>query len=158
MFAYSREYGWREKFISALPGGNSRLDELQAAILRIKLKHLEASNKRRIQIANLYREEITSAMTHPITRTGNEHVFHLYVVRTKNRDRKRNAMLQSGITAGLHYPMPVHLQPAYKNRIKPRVSLKETEAVAKTILSLPMYPELETNQIESVIRCANEAI
>jgi dTDP-4-amino-4,6-dideoxygalactose transaminase len=138
-----REYGWRERYVSDLVGRNSRLDELQAAILRIKLRHLDVDNRRRQQLAAHYTKLLVGQPLHlPAVRENAEHVFHLYVVRTDNRQRLMDHLKAHDIHAGIHYPMPVHLQPAYKGRIRTARSMDVTERLAKEVLSLPMYPEL----------------
>ncbi|MDI6739021.1 MAG: DegT/DnrJ/EryC1/StrS family aminotransferase, partial [Candidatus Edwardsbacteria bacterium] len=109
-----REYGWEQRYISSQPGTNTRLDELQAAILRVKLKYLEADNRARQAIAGLYRERLAYARLElPQVREGCEHVYHLFVVRTAARDALREHLRHRGVQTLVHYPQPVHLQPAY---------------------------------------------
>ena len=147
-----RQYGWHRHYISDAVGVNSRLDELQAAILRAKLPHLDAHNRRRADIAAAYTEVLTgSSIQPPETRAGADHVYHLYVTRCARRDAIQAALKSAGIGSGIHYPVPVHLQPAYANRIAlGHGGCPETEAAAHEILSLPMYPELTDNEVETI--------
>ena len=138
-----REYGWDRRYISDIVGRNSRLDELQAAILRIKLRHLDADNTKRQQIASQYRKLLSvKDLQLPAAREESEQVFHLYVIRTKQRQGLIENLKAHHIQAGIHYPIPVHLQPAYKNRVCTAANMDVTEGVAKEVLSLPIYPEL----------------
>jgi dTDP-4-amino-4,6-dideoxygalactose transaminase len=148
-----REYGWEQRFISEIPGVNSRLDELQAAVLRVKLRHLDEDNKRRARIAKLYDQALDdhATLTRPQILPGATHVFHQYVIRVKARNSLQTFLGERGIGTAIHYPMPVHQQPAYARRISACGSLHETEAVAQEILSLPMFPELPEPQIETVV-------
>ena len=145
-----REYGWAERYVSHTEGWNSRLDELQAAILRVKLRYLDADNTSRRRIAARYGAELANTgLALPVTREGSEHVYHLYVVRSDRRDAL-NAHLQArGIAAGIHYPVPIHLQPAYRRT--PPLSLPVTERAAREVLSLPIYPELSDADVATVI-------
>jgi dTDP-4-amino-4,6-dideoxygalactose transaminase len=147
-----RQYGWHKHYISDEVGVNSRLDEVQAAILRVKLNHLDAQNDRRAAIAQRYTSALAgSALQVPQVRPGATHVFHLYVARSADRDRHQAALKSAGIGTGVHYPVPVHLQPAYADRIALGPSgCPETEAAAREILSLPLYPELSDAQVETV--------
>jgi len=149
-----REYGWRERrYVSERAGVNSRLDELQAAILRVKLPHLAADNARRAAIASRYDAGLAGLnLAVPARAPGRSHVFHQYVVRTKRRDALREALQAAGIGSNIHYPVPIHLQPAYQGRIALGPSgLNETERASGEILSLPMYPQLGDAQVERTI-------
>lgn len=148
-----REYGWRERYLSEAVGRNSRLDELQAAILRVKLRHLDADNDRRRELAARYGELL--ARTHlqlPVVGPHAQHVFHLYVVKTCERQRLVEHLKAKGVQAGVHYPMPVHLQPAYKGRVRTAASMEVTESLSGEVLSLPMYPELRAEQVDAVAK------
>ncbi len=113
-----REYGWRERYVSDFVGMNTRLDELQAAILRPKLRRLDADNARRQAIAGAYDEGLIGlGLALPARRRGATHVFHQYVVRTPRRDAVQAGLKARGIGTNIHYPMPVHLQPAYRGRV-----------------------------------------
>ena len=137
-----REYGWRERYVSAVPGENSRLDELQAAILRVKLPHLDADNARRRAAATRYDTLLSgTGLLLPTTRPEAEPVFHQYVVRSPRRDALRAYLQAAGIGTLIHYPVPVHQQPAYA-RFAAGASLPRTETAAREVLSLPLYPEI----------------
>jgi dTDP-4-amino-4,6-dideoxygalactose transaminase len=153
-----RQYGWRRRYISETAGMNSRLDELQAAILRVKLARLEAHNARRRAIAARYREGLAGLpLTLPAERDGALHVWHQYVIRLQDRERVRAALAERGIGAAVHYPEPVHLQPAYRGRLPLGPSgLAATEALAGEILSLPMYPQLTDADVDRVIEGLRE--
>lgn len=147
----ARQYGWRDRFISESVGRNSRLDELQAAILRVKLRHLDADNAKRKNLAAFYNERLAdSALQLPHIRPNVEHVFHLYVVKTDHREALIDYLKASGINAGIHYVMPVHLQPAYKERLRTSGSMRVTESLCQKVLSLPMYPELSLPEVARV--------
>ncbi len=150
-----REYGWKERYVSAIAGLNSRLDELQAAILRVKLRHLDQENARRQELARSYDALLANAdheVRVPTVRPGMTHVYHQYVVRSPRRDALRTHLRERGIGTLIHYPVPVHQQPAYKGRMSAGEGLPHTEAAAREILSLPMYPELGAAQIRDVAR------
>ena len=147
-----RQYGWRHHYISDQVGVNSRLDEVQAAILRVKLTDLDRQNARRYEIAARYGQALTaSVLRPPAQRDDVTHVFHLYVTRSARRDHFQAALRAAGIGTGIHYPVPVHLQPAYAGRIAlGSGQCKQTEAAAKEILSLPVYPELTDDAVETI--------
>jgi dTDP-4-amino-4,6-dideoxygalactose transaminase len=150
-----REYGWRERYISARIGINTRLDPIQAAILMAKLPRLDADNARRRAIAARYDEGLAALpLDLPSRRPECTHVFHQYVIRTRDpdRDRLREHLSRARIGTGIHYPAPVHLQPAYRGRLAEFPSgLPETERAAGRILSLPMFPQLPPDSVERVI-------
>lgn len=145
-----REYGWKERYVSAVPGMNSRLDELQAAILRARLPHLESGNQRRRQISARYHELLADApLQRPVVREGVLHAAHQFVVRLEKRDEAKIYLAGQGVGTLIHYPVPVHLQPAYAH-FAGEASLPHTEAAAREVLSLPLYPELEEGQVEAI--------
>lgn len=147
-----RQYGWKTHYISEAKGVNSRLDELQAAILRVKLAHLDEQNLRRQAIAQTYDAALAGgSLLGPARRTGASHVFHQYVIRTSKRSVIQADLRSQGIATGIHYPVPVHLQPAYEGRIAmgPAVCV-QTALAAGQVLSLPMYPQLSDQQIDHV--------
>lgn len=147
-----REYGWSERYISSTKGVNSRLDELQAAVLRVKLRQLEATNRARMKLADQYNSKLKdSGLVLPTCRSGSTHVYHLYVVRAKRREAVQAYLRTHGIGTLVHYPVPVHLQPAYMGRLPGCESLPETERASAEILSLPMYPELSSQDQQEVI-------
>ena len=142
------EYGWKERYVSFIPGMNTRLDELQAAILRVKLKYLDVENSRRRKIAEMYSELLPegSVITPQVTKSS-YHVYHQYVIRTQKRDELRKFLEANSIQTGIHYPLPVHLQPAYKQRLLTNGPLSVTESVCHEILSLPVFPQLTDEQV-----------
>ncbi len=142
-----RQYGWDKERVSQEPGVVSRLDELQAAILRVKLRYLDADNERRRKVAQAYEQFLGgTGLKLPPIRPEFTHVFHLYVVKSKNRDRVKSMLAQHGIEAGIHYTHPVHYHPGYKDKIKiSSGGLEVTEKIIAEILSLPIYPEVEIN-------------
>ena len=146
-----RQYGWQQRYISEIPGCNSRLDELQAAILRVKLEYLDAENARRIALAARYATALAdSGLILPACREGASHVYHQYVVRSPRRDVLQAYLRSLGIGTLVHYPAAVHQQPAYKGRVPMAGSLLHSERAAAEVLSLPMYPELSDEQVNSV--------
>ena len=145
-----RQYGWRKHYISDEVGVNSRLDEVQAAILRVKLLHLDKQNARRQAIAAAYTAALPPSLPAPARRPGASHVFHLYVTRTSSRDAIQADLRGMGIGTGIHYPVPVHRQPAYQGRLRLWDGCRETEKAAAEVLSLPLYPELTDEQVEAV--------
>jgi dTDP-4-amino-4,6-dideoxygalactose transaminase len=147
-----REYGWRDRYVSAFPGTNSRLDALQAAILSVKLSRLDADNERRRAIAARYSAGLAALeLALPTTASGIEHVFHQYVIRTPARDELAAHLAGRSIHTGIHYPVPVHLQPAYRERGLVFGDLENTEQVCQEILSLPMFPQLADADVDRVI-------
>lgn len=147
-----REYGWEQRYVSAVSGWNTRLDELQAAVLRVKLKYLDADNAARIERAELYRRALgDTSLVLPVLRGGGRHVFHLYVVRHARRDEFLAKLRERGIGALIHYPVPIHLQPAYAGRVRGADALPETERAAREIVSLPMYPEFPLSDLAEVV-------
>lgn len=147
-----RDYGQVSRYDHRVKGYNSRLDELQAAILRVKLRKLDEWNVKRRQHAKLYDELLGSAsVVTPIVRDDVLHAYHLYVVRSPYRDQLRQWLKENGVATDIHYPVPIHLQPAYSELGMERGSLPLTEQYAAEILSLPMYPELTRDEIK---RCA----
>ena len=153
-----REYGWRERYVSAAHGWNSRLDELQAAILRVKLRYLPRENGRRTEIAARYTEAFAATgLGLPPAFPDRSTVYHQYVVRHPRRDYLREALARQGIGTAIHYPVPVHLQEAYREFGGGPGSLPVTERATHEILSLPIYPELTGDEVERVCRAVREA-
>jgi dTDP-4-amino-4,6-dideoxygalactose transaminase len=152
-----RQYGWRNRNCSEVAGINSRLDEIQAAILRVRLRHLRAMNDARIRIAGRYSERLVdSGVTLPIGQRDVRHVYHQYVIRTSHRDGLQANLRDRGIQTQIHYPLPVHLQPAYQDRLPRLVGLQETERAAAEILSLPIYPQLSLEDVDCVAAAVSE--
>jgi dTDP-4-amino-4,6-dideoxygalactose transaminase len=148
-----RQYGWRDRYVSATTGMNSRLDELQAAVLRAKLAHLDEDNARRREIAARYDAGLgESAVGIPAVTQGVEHAFHQYVVRSSHREALMASLRDRDISTAIHYPVPVHLQPAYAGRLPQPAGLAVTERVVSEIVSLPMFPSLSDEEVERVIQ------
>ena len=146
-----RNYGQRRKYEHVAIGGNRRLDTLQAAVLRVKLRRLDAWNEARRRHAAAYARLLAgTGLTLPTTRADVEPVHHLYVVQAPDRDRLLGLLQERGVGAGLHYPVPIHLQEAYRDRGLGPGAFPVTEAAAARVLSLPMFPELTGAQIERV--------
>lgn len=138
-----RVYGTEKTYYAEEHGYNSRLDELHAEILRRKLRRLEGYIARRTALARRYDEQLgDTGLTLPVTRPGNRHVFHLYVVRHPARETVIAALATQGVTVGIHYPWPIHTMPAYREFGGGAGSLPVTEQAAREIFSLPMYPSL----------------
>lgn len=152
-----RQYGWRQRYSSESKGFNSRLDEIQAAILRVKLKNLDDSNQLRRSLAGRYSEGLSGSVGHlPTQGSGTTPVYHLYVIRHPRRDALREWLHQRGISTGIHYPYPVHLQPAYAGIARDQTSLAVTERISKQILSLPLYPQMNHDQVDAVVEAIRE--
>jgi dTDP-3-amino-3,4,6-trideoxy-alpha-D-glucose transaminase len=146
-----RDLGQASKYTHVIKGRNERLDAIQAAVLRVKLPHLDRWNDLRRGHAAAYDEALSSVRVRtPTVAPGTEHVWHLYVVRAENRDQLRSSLAEQGIEAGLHYPLPLHLQPALADLGYSRGDFPVAEAWADEVLSLPMFPELEPSEIEQV--------
>lgn len=146
-----RQYGWKARYVSHIKGMNSRLDELQAAILRVKLRHLDAWNARRRELANLYLSLLSdSNIMLPSQPEDSEHVFHQFVIRHPKRDELQAFLKAEGIHTLVHYPVPVHLQPAYANLSPMDRTLSTSERAAHEVLSLPMFPELTEEEVRWV--------
>jgi dTDP-4-amino-4,6-dideoxygalactose transaminase len=142
-------HGRLKKYEHEIEGYNSRLDTLQAAILSVKLRHLRAWTEKRQQNASAYSQLLarSSSIVTPFTYPDATHVFHLYVVRVQQREKVQQMLKEAGIATGIHYPIPLHMQPAYKHLGLPTGSFPVAERFANEILSLPMYPELTSDQI-----------
>jgi dTDP-4-amino-4,6-dideoxygalactose transaminase len=151
-----RQYGWRRRYVSEISGMNSRLDEMQAAILRVKLPHLKRDNARRRALADMYSMALkTSTVTPPPVRAETEHVFHQYVIRAPNREALSEFLKSHGVPTAVHYPQPVHTQPAYAGRsITGARGCVESERACREVLSLPMHAYLT----DDAVRFAAEQI
>ena len=148
-----RQYGWRERYISAGEGVNSRLDELQAAILRVKLQDLEESIARRQALAARYRAGLAGhpLVKLPAVRPDATHAFHLHVIRSPRRDDLMAWLLGQGIPVALHYPAAVHQQPGYARFSAQSPLLTETEHAVREILTLPLHPWLSGEAVDRVV-------
>lgn len=155
-----RNYGSEIKYHHPELGFNSRLDTLQAVVLRLKLRLLDQWNARR-RAAALYYDALLADLPNverPNTLQGNEHVWHLYVVRVANRDEVLKSLNAAGIGAGVHYPIPIHLQGAFRHLGHTKGNFPNTEAAANEILSLPMYAEITRAQQEEVVKSLESAV
>lgn len=148
-----RQYGWERKYYSSTEFGmNSRLDELQAAILDVKLTHLDASTKRRDDIARMYQAQLGNLpIVLPQNPTHDRAVHHLYVIESTHRDAVMAGLREHGIGTDIHYPLPTHMQPIYQH-YAPTWRLPVTERLAQRVLSLPNFPELSDAEVAQVIR------
>ncbi len=148
-----RDHGSREKYIHETIGFNCRLDTLQAAVLGVKLRRLELWNEARRIAADRYCDLLRDVpgVDLPTTAPGNDHVWHLYVVQLHARDHVAATMQEAGIEVGIHYPVPVHLQPAFRELGNGPGSFPVSEAAADRILSLPMHPHLTPVEQERVV-------
>ncbi len=154
-----RNYGQRQKYEHVTMAWNRRLDTIQAAVLRVKLRHLDQWNEARRAHAALYTGLLQeSGLELPWARPDVEHVYHLYVVQTDRRDQLLAALRAEGIGAALHYPVPIHLQEAYRDRGLGLGAFPVTERAAARLLSVPMYPELTPPQIERVASALTTAV
>ena len=149
-----RDHGQATKYFHDVVGWNGRMDGIQGAALRIKLRTLAQGNAARRAHAKLYTDLLANCegVVTPTVASYSVPVFHLYVIRVQNRDKVLEALGQRGVACGIHYPKPVHLQKAYAALGKGRGSFPVTESAADEILSLPMFPELTREQVETVVR------
>jgi len=154
-----RDHGSRVRYQHEMMGVNARLDEMQAAILRVKLAHLDAWNATRQAHADAYTEQLHSLVEAvPVARPWGTHVYYAYVVQVRERDAFRSVLSQEGVASGVHYPIPLHLQPACVQYGYARGTLPVTEAVTERIVSLPMYPELTAQQREAVVQAVAKGV
>jgi dTDP-4-amino-4,6-dideoxygalactose transaminase len=152
-----RNYGQSRKYYHEIQGFNRRVDTLQAAVLRVKLQYLDEWNAARRSNAHLYSELLSgSHVITPVEADFATSVWHLYVVRSENREALRTHLAERGITAIMHYPTPIHLQPAYQELGYKLGDFPVTEQLAEQVLSLPMYAELGDDQIEYVVEAIRE--
>jgi len=153
--AQLRQYGWSEKYTNTLLGGrNSRLDEMQAALLRHLLPLLDGWNQRRREIANRYAEGLANPRIQHLGRVGAEHVAHLYVVRCDDREALRAHLQASGVQTEVHYPVCDHRQPCHAGAFD-HISLPISERDANRVLTLPCFPELTNAEVDQVIAACN---
>lgn len=146
-----RQYGWRGSRVSAMPGVNSRLDELHAAMLRVRLEFLDQDNARRVQIAAQYDASLAASGLYLPPRVGaTSPVFHQYVVASPCRDQLRSALIAQGIGTAVHYADPAHRQPGYADSLRGPGGLPRTERAAAQVLSLPMFPQLTDAQVSRI--------
>jgi dTDP-4-amino-4,6-dideoxygalactose transaminase len=152
-----RNYGQRAKYDHAIPGTNSRLDTLQAAVLSIKLPHLDGWNAARRRHAEAYSSRLGGRVRTPVAAPGREHVYHLYVIETAARDAVQQRLRARQVDSGIHYPVPAHLQEACASLGYKAGDFPATEAAAARMLSLPMFAELTEAQIEYVSDALGDA-
>jgi dTDP-4-amino-4,6-dideoxygalactose transaminase len=146
-----RSWGEERRYEHALKGFNYRMDGIQGAILRVKLRHLESWTEARRARAADYRDAFAgSSVVTPVERDGCRHVYHVYAVRVRNRDATRARLQEQGIQTGVHYPIPIHLQPAYRDLGYSAGDFPVAERVAADVLSLPIFPEMTTAQVAEV--------
>ena len=149
-----QQYGWKQRYISEEIGYNSRLDEMQAAILDVKLRYLDQRNSRRREIAKLYNHGLYDIdLKLPVEQQDFYHVYHQYVIRTLERDKLKAYLQEHGIVTSILYPQPIHKQPAYRGKIFiSKCGMEVSEKITQEILCLPIYPEIESSDIELVIQ------
>lgn len=154
-----RQYGWKERYVSEIPGVNSRLDELQAAILLTKLPCLDSENAERRRHAASYRTGLCGLLRAelPPEREEVRHVYHQFVIRVHDREKVMALLRDHKIGTAVHYPVPIHLQPAYRD-VPLVVPLENTERLAPLLLSLPMFPELSDAQVQEVVRVVHAIV
>ena len=151
-----KEYGWKKRNFSEIHGRNSRMDEIQAGILNLKLKLLDYNNNKRKIIASIYNRELKNLdLITPTIEKHSEHVFHLYVIRTKLRNKLMKYLKRKKISTSIHYPTPVHLQKAYKELKKSR-KMSVSEKISKEIISLPIFPEMTPKQALFICKCIKQ--
>jgi dTDP-4-amino-4,6-dideoxygalactose transaminase len=158
-----RNYGQTKKYYHERYGINSRLDEMQAAVLRVKLKHLDRWNSERRDIARMYSDRIKNPLIAcPVEKSDRRHVYHLYVVRTpggpRHRDKLQDYLKENGIHTQIHYPVPVHLQRCYQDKFPAPLTLPHTETAAAEILSLPLFNGMREDAVHYVIETLNRFV
>jgi dTDP-4-amino-4,6-dideoxygalactose transaminase len=155
-----RDHGRAEKYVHDTLGYGERLDGLQAAVLDVKLRHLEDWNEKRRAAANTYRQLLAGQplILPPEDSDQASSVYHLFVIRVRQRDRVLNALKAAGVGAGVHYPLPVHMQPAFGYLGYQRGDFPHSERAADEVLSLPLYPEITTAQLETVAAAVRDAL
>jgi dTDP-4-amino-4,6-dideoxygalactose transaminase len=152
-------HGRLEKFNHEIEGVNSRLDGLQAAVLRVKLRYLDQWNEARRRHAARYLEGLRGAgLILPVTHPSAAPVWHMFVIRVPDRERLQAHLKEWGIATGIHYPLPLHLQPAYRHLEIPKGALPVTERLADEVISLPMYPELSDAMVSHVVGAVRSAL
>jgi len=155
-----RNYGSSEKYFHMCKGKNARLDTIQAAVIKVKLKYLDDWNKKRERIAQTYSRRLKNVqdLILPTVKKGNRSAYHLYVVRTKKRNKLYNYLNSKGVETNIHYPIPIHLQKAYSELNLKQGSYPISEMLADEILSLPMHPHLTNEEIEYIVNCIIEIL
>ena len=153
-----RDWGQEKRYEHRLKGFNYRMDGIQGAVLRVKLRHLEAWTEKRRQVARWYTDVLDhDSVRVPKERPGCRHVYHVYVIRSDDRDALRDALAKEGIQTGIHYPIPVHLQPAHADLGYRAGDFPVAEAAAREVLSLPIFPEMTHEQVEILAGVVSKA-
>jgi dTDP-4-amino-4,6-dideoxygalactose transaminase len=152
-----RQYGWKNRNFSSTKGMNSRLDELQAAILRVKLQYLDEDNMRRRRIAEIYNKRLVPSEDLVLPIDSSDSVYHQYVIRSPKRDKIKKYLKENGIETAILYPCPIHTQPAYVVRLG-KTRLPVTEKVVQEILSLPMHPYLTDHDVVKISELVNNIV
>jgi dTDP-4-amino-4,6-dideoxygalactose transaminase len=155
-----RDHGQRSKYYHEVVGMNARMDGIQGAVLTAKLQHLEDWNSARIRHACAYGEFLgrIAGVTPPVKAENNKHIYHIYGVQVPERERLQAALKDKGVSCGIHYPLPVHLQKAYAPAGLAKGSFPVSEGCAEHLLSLPMFPELTLAQIEFVADIIRQSV
>jgi dTDP-4-amino-4,6-dideoxygalactose transaminase len=154
-----RAYGGRQRYLHEELGFNSRLDEIQAAVLRVKLKLLEEWTERRRTIAERYRAGLAGlGPALPLERPGSTHVYHQFAIRIADRDAVQKRMAERGVQTAVYYPLPLHLQPMYRDLGYRPGDFPEAERAAREVLCLPMYPELTDAQVDEVVDACRRSL
>ncbi|MEW6042029.1 MAG: DegT/DnrJ/EryC1/StrS family aminotransferase, partial [Elusimicrobiota bacterium] len=147
-----RDHGRKEKYVHEIAGFNERMDAIQAAVLRVKFRYLEEWNQKRRQKAERYDNSLRDVVS-PIKREKNNNpIYHLYVIKTERRQELRDFLQKNKIETGIHYPVPLHLQPAFKFLCYKKGDFPVSEKLSETALSLPIFPEMTEEQQEFVIQ------
>jgi dTDP-4-amino-4,6-dideoxygalactose transaminase len=154
-----RMHGWKKKYFPEMLGYNSRLDELQAAVLRVKLKHLEAWNTRRIEIARAYSKYLGELdLRVPLEALDRTHVYHLYMVAFDERERVQQALKEAGIASEVYYPQPLHLAAPSRKFGTGEGQCPVAETCSQTLLALPVYPDMAAAQMEEILSTVEKAV
>jgi dTDP-4-amino-4,6-dideoxygalactose transaminase len=154
-----RDWGAESKYIHTLKGYNYRMEGMQGAILRVKLRHLEKwTNARRSHASRYDVLFADSGVKTPYEMPSNRHVYHIYAIRVSQRDAFQKALTAQGVSSGIHYPIPVHLQPAYADLGYKEGDFPNTEAASNEVLSLPMFAELTSAQQDKVSKAVREVL
>lgn len=154
-----RMHGWKKKYFPEMLGYNSRLDELQAAVLRVKLKHLDRWNARRVEIARAYSQYLGElGLRVPVEAPGRTHVYHLYMVAFDERDIVQQALKEAGIASEVYYPQPLHLAEPSRQYGSGEGQCPVAEQCSKTLLALPVYPDMTATQVEEVLSAVETVV
>jgi dTDP-4-amino-4,6-dideoxygalactose transaminase len=153
-----RDWGQSERYVHAVKGFNFRMDAIQGAVLGVKLKHLDAWNGARRRIANAYDKGLPGWLARAAGPFGDDHVCHVYAIETPDREALRSALTSAGVATNIHYPIPVHLQPAHADLGYAPGSFPVAERYATRTLSLPIFPELQADEVDRVIAAVNDLV